>query len=166
MKIVIIIFVLIAIAFTSLLYFGKKHYKHKNVSQKDLARYLEALLERGLNGGFLVIEVPNNKLFIQFSKYFIKNGQAGLQFDFPMAPWSEKYFEQLKRELLKMNLDFSIVSASGVKSRKFIAVDLKRDINSAASFATFVLQSIFGLTKEQTLTLYFENISPKDEKIA
>ncbi len=165
MKLFFILFVLTAVALTCFWYFGRKHYKHKVVPQRDLSRYFEALFTRGFNGGFLVIEVPNSPLFIQFSKYVLKNGHVGLQFDFPMAPWSEKYYELLKQELSKMSFELSTRPTSGSKVREFLTVDLKQDIVSATTLARFVLQSVFGLDRDQTVTLYFENISPKDERI-
>ena len=94
------------VGFVSFWYFGKKPYKHRGLSQENLTEYFEALFARGFNGGNLIIEVPDGPLFIQFSKYIVKKGEVGLQFDFPSMPWSEKYYELLKRELTKKGLRF------------------------------------------------------------
>ena len=112
-----------------------------------------------------MIEVPNSPLFIQFSKYFLGKGRVGLKLDFPLAPWSEKYYERVKQELSKMSLKFSVVPTMETTVREFLTVDLGQDIDQAITLAKMILHSAFGLDQNQTFTLYFDNISHKDENI-
>ncbi len=160
---VIIIVALLAAGLIILWRYGKKPYKHKGLIVNELEKYFTTLLNRGFNGGFLVIEVPKRQLFIQFSKYVGKQGNIGLQFDFPRVGWSENYYELVKNEASKSKFQFSL--QRGSDHTEFITIDLKQDITQAVVLAKLVLQSVFKLDPVARLDLFFGNVSPKDEKI-
>jgi hypothetical protein len=161
----IYIFTVVVIALAVLFYFGEKPWKIKNVSLDELEKYLEALLKRGFNGGFLIMEVPQTSLFVQFSKYIKKKGPTGLQFDFPLAPWSEKYYNRLKSQLSKEKINYSTEEVSGGKVEEFLTVDLEQNIAKAAEVARLTLRSVFELGSGQAVTVYFQHINPKDEEV-
>jgi hypothetical protein len=144
-------------------HYGKKPYKHKGLAVDDLEKYFATLLNRGFNGGFLVIEVPKRPLFIQFSKYIGKQGSIGLQFDFPRVGWSENYYELVKNEASKSKFQFSL--QRGSDHTEFITINLNQDIAQAVVLSKLVLQSVFKLDPATKLNLFFGNVSPKDEKI-
>ena len=116
----------------------------------------------------MVIEIPKTPVFIQFSKYIMKNGCIGLQFDFPLAPWSEEYYEQLKQELQRSGFCYTTGQTRAdeeVLVREFLTVDIKKDVSKAATLARTILRSVFGLHEYSQVTLYFSNVSPKEETI-
>ena len=86
-----------------------------------------------------------------------------MQFDFPKVLWSENYYELVKSEVSKNAFQFSLEKDSDCA--EFIAVDLNQDISRAVALAKLIIQSVFKLNPNTKLDLYFENVSPKDEKI-
>ena len=113
----------------------------------------------------MVIEIPKAPIFIQFSKYILKNGCIGLQFDFPVAPWSERYYEKLKLELEKNGFYYTSKQTRVHEVREFLTVDVKQDVSGAATLARSILRSVFGLHEHSPVTLYFSKVSPKEETI-
>ena len=159
------VLLLTAAAIAGLWYIGRKPYKHRRVPQANLNTYFEALLNRGFNGGVLIIEIPGSPLFLQFSKYIFRDGHVGLRFVFPLAPWSESYYEQVCRELSKRGFDLVTLPTSKGQVSEFLTVDLKQNIAEAVNVARLVIQSVYRLKEDQTLELYFHNVSPKNERI-
>ena len=144
---------------------AKKPFMHKNISQQDLGTFLEVLLFRGYDRGRLFIRIPNDIRFLQFSKYIDKHSSVGLHFDFPLADWSRNYYERLKIALANAGFQFEIKPTGDDRIREFIVVELRQNLESALSLALLVLQDIYGLNQNDPIELYFENVSPKDEKI-
>ena len=144
---------------------AKKPYIHKNISQPALSKFLEVLLFRGYDAGRLFITIPNEKKFLQFSKYIDTNSSAGLRFNFPLADWSRSYYEPLKRALANAGFELDIKPTGDDRIPEFTVVDLKHNLQSALALALLVLKDIYGLNENDLVELYFENVSPKDEKI-
>ena len=144
---------------------GKKPYKHRDISQDHLKQFLEVLLFRGYEGGFLCIEIPDDHRFLQFSKYVAGKDSVGLQFDFPLAAWSRAYFEPLKRILNEERIKFEIQKTVRKAVPEFLLVDVEQDLELALRLAKLTLQSVYGLDESQHVDLYFENVNPRDEKI-
>ena len=138
--------------------------RYRRTVQDDLTRFFKTLFERGYDRGFLVIEAPRGR-FIQFSKYIRRNGNLGLQFDFPLAPWSEKYYETLKKTLYERGIDYEIQSTSDDIVAAFITIDFKNDFTRAMDVAKLVLVEIFVLQPTDKLKLYFHNINARDERV-
>jgi len=144
---------------------AKKPFMHKNISQQDLGTFLEVLLFRGYDRGRLFIRIPNDIRFLQFSKYIDKDSSVGLHFDFPLAEWSTNYYGPLKIALANAGFLFDIKPTGDGRIPEFIVVELKQNSKSALTLALLVLQDIYGLNENDPIELYFENVSPKDEKI-
>lgn len=138
--------------------------RYTRTVQDDLTKFFETLFERGYDRGFLVIEAPRNR-FIQFSKYIRKRGELGLQFDFPLAPWSQKYYETLKKTLYERAIDYEIQSTGEDNVAAFITIDFKTDFTKAMDVAKLVLVQVFLLQPTDKLKLYFHNINPRDERV-
>jgi hypothetical protein len=138
--------------------------RYRRTVQDDLTKFFKTLFERGYDRGFLVIEAPRDR-FIQFSKYIRKKGDLGLQFDFPLAPWSEKYYETLKRTLYERGIDYEIQSTGEDTIAAFISIDCKKDFTKAMDVAKLVLVEVFLLQPTDKLKLYFYNINPRDERV-
>lgn len=144
---------------------AKKPFIHKNISQQSLTKFFEALLFRGHNTGCLFIGIPNETKFLQFSKYIDAQSSVGLRFDFPLADWSRNYYEPLKKALANGGFEFAIKPTGDDRIPEFIVVDLKQNLESALALTLLALRDIFRLNPNELVELYFENVSPKDEKI-
>lgn len=155
-------------------WWGKQPAKHRvNVEQGDFRKYLDVLLRRGYDRGFVIIEAPDRKRFIQFSKYFKHKKQMGLQFDFPNAPWSTQYFEALKNLLNQRDYDYDIQPINPSPKHKlqnqvseFIVVDLMQDLDSASELCKLVLRDVFNLEASETATIWFIGVSLHDETVS
>ena len=154
-------------------WWGKKPVKYRiNLGQGDFQNYLETLLHRGYDRGFMIIEAPDRKRFIQFSKYIKDRKCVGLQFDFPCGPWSAEYFEPLKSLLNRRNYEYEIQKVNPSPKLKlsdqvseFIVVDLKQDLDSASELSRLVLLEIFRIDATDTAIIWFMGISLWDERI-
>lgn len=172
MKYFAIILVTLVIIGYILWQYGKRPAKHKITALSELTKYFKALLYRGYNRGFLVIERPTKDRFIQFSKYITDEGKVGLQFDFPRAHWSTDYCERLKDVLKQRGYQYEVqkIGETGVPGSldlvsEFIEVDLRQDLKAATELARLALLDVLGIKPDEPLILYFVNISPKDERI-
>ena len=164
--------VLIAFGFF-LNWWGKQPAKYRlNIAEGDFRNYIEALLYRGYDRGFMIVEAPDGKRFIQFRKYIKKKNQVGLQFDFPRAPWSAEYVQPLKDSLSQHKFNYEIQHVTPVPKLKpedqvseFIVVDLSQDLDAAVELTKLVLLEIFKLNPSNNVTVWYCNISIHVEKI-
>ena len=162
---VVILLVVVVLAVLAFFWWGKKPHKHRNIAQDQLEEFLEALFYRGYDGGFICIEIPKSRSFIQFSKYMGTRGVVGLQFDFPLADWSKEYYAKLSSVLNDRAVKYEIQSTGEAGVSEFLVVDLKQDVKMASYLAKLVIQDVFDLGKDDCVDLYFENVSPRNEKI-
>jgi hypothetical protein len=154
-------------------WWAKQPARHRiNVAQGNFRLYLEALLYRGYDGGYMIIEAPDRRRFIQFSKYIKNERVAGLQFDFPRAPWSEEYFGPLKALLDRRNYTNEIEKVDPAPKQRlknqvveFLVIDLDQDLDKASELSKLVFLEVFRLNPSDTVTLWFVDVSIHDEKI-
>jgi hypothetical protein len=171
MKYLLISVVILLLTVYLLWQYGKRPARHKVHAQGDFTKFLEALLYRGYDKGFLIIEAPTKERFLQFRKYIKSKGHVGLQFDFPLAPWSTKYYERLKKLLDERGYEYEIdptdtLDAPGSNLvTEFLFLDLKQNLESANELTRLCLLEVFKLKPEETVTLYFVGGSPLEEKI-
>ena len=158
-----------AIGLLALLWhWAKQPRKYKGLQVGDLRRLLTTLLHRGYDGGFLMINVQGpsrDPRFIQFSKY-VGNKKVGLQFDFPLAMWSQPSHERLKQNLSQKGVDFRLEKTFRHDTKEFLTIDLAQDLDMAEKVAEVALFDAFGLDKRALLEAFFVNVSPKDERSA
>jgi len=91
--------------------YGKRPYRYRDVHVRDLRRFLTTLLNRGYQGGLLFLEVRarrGGRRFLQFAKYIGRDGEAGLEFSFPLAPWSRPYYDLLRARLETEAIHFEL----------------------------------------------------------
>jgi hypothetical protein len=146
----------------------KQPVRHR-VEARGLKRYLEALLLRGYTGGLMIVDAPGTaagtRRFIQFAKYIGDDGSGGLQFSFPLAPWSESYYARIKEELHRNRIQYATEETEGGPTVEFILVDLQQDLSQADLLARIVLVNVFGLSLDDCVELYYQGVSPRDEAI-
>ncbi len=155
----------VLVVFVILWQVGKRPYRHRGVSQDGLLKYFSVLLKRGYNGGNMTIETSRRGLFLQFAKYIDAVGVAGLQFDFPHAPWSRQYYPILAAELREAGFEFEVQEVSGGDVSEFLVVDLHKDLEKAQDLVRLSLQRVFGLAPDEAVVLFFRQVSPRDETI-
>mgnify|MGYP001558377768 CR=1 FL=1 len=156
---------LIVAALVLFWFFGRRPYKNKNISQKEIATYIQLLLDRGFDGGVLVIEVPKTHYFVQFSKYIIRPGVVGLRLSFPRAPWSEELFAGMRRLVEEKGYFYRLENVEKGNVSGFLVVDLKTAVDKATELTQLILARIFTLDSLQTVDITCWNISHLDEKI-
>lgn len=143
-------------------HYGKKPYKHLDISQNELEKYLKILLFRGYENGVMYIEVSNN-IKLKFSKYMYEKNLMGIQYSFPLEKWSKTYYDLLKKVLYDNNIKFKIDKNEDDDFFELLIVDLKQDIKWAQNVATVILQDVFALKNSDKVNLYFENVSARNE---
>lgn len=154
-------------------WWGKRPVRYRiNLAQGDFHRYLEVLLYRGYDRGFMIMEAPDRRRFIQFSKYIKNEKNVGLQFDFPRAPWSEEYFGSLKAVLDQRDYEYQIQHVNPSPKHRlenqvseFLVVDLGQYLDKASELSKLVFLEVFKLNPSDTVALWFVHISVHDEKI-
>jgi hypothetical protein len=144
---------------------AKQPYVHRKIAQAEIAKHLEVLLRRGYDRGFLCVRLPRDSRFLQYSKYLGPGNVVGLQFDFPLAKWSQDYYGGVKRLLSDLGLSYETADVANGNIREFIVVDLKQDLSLASDLARRVLTDVYALPAERTVDLFFSGVSPRDEEI-
>jgi hypothetical protein len=142
----------------------KRPLYHKNVTLPEIGIHLRALLKRGYDGGFIIIEDMKSEKFIQFAKYVRENGNIGLESSFPRAPWSEKYYEKLKDFLRSQNIPFLAQPVTSDPVTEFIDIDCHSDIDLAVRLVEGIFCNVFQV-RELSFRVRGENISAKDELV-
>ncbi|HEV8123071.1 MAG TPA: hypothetical protein VGP80_02425 [Gemmatimonadales bacterium] len=133
----------------------------EEIEQGDLARLLGMLLERGYDLGFLVFELPGDERFVEFSKYMKEGRRVGIQLDFPLSPWSEPYYDQVKSLLESRRVPYTVEDTPDGPVREFIQVDFGQDVAAAAATAKDIFDRVFRVDPTVRLTADMEYIAPK-----
>ena len=144
---------LVLIALCGVIWFLRRPPRYRKRVDDDLTKFFKALRDEDYENGFLVIEAPNKKRFIQFARYTRKK-KAGIQFDFPLAPWSEKYYEKLKTVLEDHGIDCETQTTGQATVVSFITVDLKQDLAKAMELSRLVLLEVFKLKPRDRIKIF------------
>jgi hypothetical protein len=131
----------------------------EEIGVNDFRRCLEVLLTRGYDLGFVVFELPGDQRFLEFSKYIKDQTLIGLQLDFPLAPWSEPYYEQVKGLLERKGIPYLVEDTPNGPVREFIQVDLGHDLDRAADLAREIVEQVFRMSPDTRLTADFQQVS-------
>lgn len=150
--------------FLLLITMAKRPHYHKNVTLAQIRIHLEALLKRGYDGGFIIIEDMKSDKFVQFGKYVKEKGNIGLELGFPKAPWSETYYDNFKGFLRSENIRYVTQSVNSKPVTEFIDVDCRTDIDLALRLVKGIFCDVFQI-KEPSFKVRGENISAKDKLI-
>jgi len=113
----------------------------------------------------MFIETPDRKKFLQFRKYIKSRSNVGLEFGFPLAPWSGEYYEKVKESLERKDIDYSIAGTNERVVTEFLLIDLRQDVEKGIEVARLILREVFGLRPDEKISLYFVNVSPREERI-
>jgi len=124
---------------------------------------IHAILKRGYNGGFLVIQPIGSRFFLQFSKYILKKGIYGIELNFPKVSWSEQYYE----ELIKYCKEKGLLYKRQITDSKseFINIDLNQDIEKANLLTRHIFCEILQIDKNTRYSVLLENSHLFDELV-
>jgi hypothetical protein len=159
-----------------------------NIEQGNWRKHLETLLYRGYDRAAMMVEAPDakrlmqfaNSLFIveapaterymQFTKCITDTGVT-IQLQFPRAPWSLQYYDEVQ-ELLKQGEYYYKIWPVRPEDKfapeidQFIVVYLERDLQQAIILTKLILLEIFKLKPSDTALVWFGNVSAdKNKKI-
>ena len=137
----------------------------KSYTTKDFLCLLGVLLDRGFDGGTLVLSLNNSDKFLQYKKYILTDGCYGVRMDFPKADWSSDYFEVLRGYLITESIDYEEVVAKNENELGFISVNLKEDIVFSSKLSCYVFEKIMDADEKASYTACYENVSPWNEVI-
>ena len=160
--ILVAIFGVAAVLAGIFLYRRPKQVEHlEEIGLADLERSLEILLKRGYDLGFVVFELPGDQRFVEFSKYVREETDQGLQLDFPLAPWSEPYYEQVKGLLEGKGIAYKVEDTPDGPVREFIQVDFAQDLGRAATTGRDIFERVFRIDPAARLTADFQHVAAK-----
>jgi len=137
----------------------------RKVPLERIPRYLEMLLKRGHNGALLILTEAGSYRFLQFEKYIRQGGDQGLCMSFPRAPWSERYYEQIKALCLDRGVQISETPGVSTSTREFLDADLKQDVNVAYLLVRDVFLDIFRAPTPWLVNVQTSGISARNESV-
>jgi hypothetical protein len=152
---------LASLAFIILVIVARRPHYHRNLALSQVKTHLEALLKRGYNGGFIIIEDMHSDRFVQLAKYIKKKGDIGIELSFPKAPWSEQYYGKFKEWLRSEKIPFIIQAVDSTPVTEFIDIDCHSNIGMALGLVESIFKDIFKI-REPLLRVRGEKISAKD----
>ena len=159
--ILIAIFGVAAILAGIFLYRRPRPVEHlEEIGLGDLKRCLDILLQRGYDLGFVVFEIPGDQRFVEFSKYVKVAKNRGIQLDFPRAPWSEPYYEQVKSLLEGKGIRYQVEDTPDGPVREFIQVDFGLDLDGAADTGQHIFERVFRVDPSTRVTADFQHVAP------
>lgn len=153
MKILVALAILGVVFYALLWVLARIPVRHRNLSPERLEALLKALLTRGEAGSLLMIEVRGDERFVQFKLYDEPSHGRGIRSDFPRAPWSEPFYEDVATLLRESSRPFDRTPVAGTDVPEFLTQDFRRNVAEAQRFATDVLVRIF-------------RVSPQDDCVA
>jgi hypothetical protein len=160
--ILILIFAAAGLLAWVLLYRRPRPSEHlEEIGLGDFRRLIAMLLERGYDLGFLVFELPGEERFVEFSKYIREGARQGIQLDFPLAPWSEPYYDQVKSLLESRKVSYTVEDTPDGPVREFIQVDFAQDLDRAAAPAREIFERVFRVDPATRLTADMEFVAPR-----
>jgi hypothetical protein len=142
-------------------YFGSKPVKHRNLTPERITTLVEMLLERGADGGALFIKERGGARFVQFAKYVGHAGRVGIQTDFPLAPWSEPFYEGVCRCITKLGLTSREMNTGREDTKRFLTVDFGRNVKQATAFITCVVEEVFALSLVRDCQAHLVGVAPR-----
>ena len=161
------IFIVGSIAVWVLMLWGSKTpFKHRRLDKEKLRRLLRTLLYRGFDSGHLIVSVSKTEKFVQFAKYVVGPNKVGLRMDFPDAPWSREYFDDVREFLSSTGQTFEIEETGRDDTRRFLTIDFSQDVDRAGTIASTILRDVFGADTERDCYAQLDGVRPRgDDRI-
>ena len=155
------VLVLVLVAAVALWKYAGSPLKHRNLSVDQLRKYFDVLIDRGYPNGFMIIEVPQTAIFLQFVKEEGDEQSPKIRCDFPLAPWSREYYVAVARLASELNLSYreTSVGDNPKEVQKFLHNEFGSRIALASRFVSRFLGEVVSLAG-RPLTVYFRGVAP------
>ncbi len=127
---------------------ARQPWRHRNLTPDRLRALLTALLDRGVDGSLLYIDVPRTEKFLQF-RLEVSERQRTIISGFPLAPWSMRHSQQVTRLLEDKRIQYDVSKGEGDEGLDFILVEFGDDVALAQVFASAMLTSVFQVSPER-----------------
>ena len=126
-------------------------------SLDSLKRPIEALVNQGLNGGFLIIRISYSKKFIQLVKYINEENDYWIELAFPRVKWSEQFFKKLEGICIDEKTPYSIEKGRGKDPIDFLHINYDSDSKKAYESVKKILIQVFGVDNKTKIFVRLEN---------
>jgi hypothetical protein len=142
MKIAIIIFALVLVAFFIFIFLRRPDDTMTSIgSIDDLKSIIEKIMKSTKEDAFLIAKVHETSDFIQFT------GDAeGVQLDFPLITDRQRSMEAAFRSVAK-KLNLQIVENRGSGGDTFLDIDIKGNAAEVAVIAKIFMEKLFGANR-------------------
>lgn len=151
-----VLLVIAAIIIIRILYKLPEAYKAVGHKYEALKYYLEILLNRGYDKGFLIIRIKSSKKFIQIRKYVNSIDEYGIELGFPKAKWSLEYFKDLEDMCIQNNINYEYVYEEPLD---FIYIDFNSNIEYAYNTIKKILIEIFNQNENSRFFIRMDRIA-------
>jgi hypothetical protein len=138
-----------ALLYGTLSVLSKIPMRHRNLTPERVRALLLTLATRGEEGSFLLLRIRSDERFIQFKRYGSTRGDWGLRSDFPNAPWSRMYFDQVHDLAEKGGYEYARTRTTEGDVAEFLTLNFGQDIQAAVEFATTVSSQIYAVSLER-----------------
>ncbi|MGH7658318.1 MAG: hypothetical protein ACREL6_08785, partial [Gemmatimonadales bacterium] len=135
------------------------------VTWEQIPEYLERLLRRGYDAGFVAFTIPGEERFVSVTKYLRETGEGGLEFDFPRSAWSSRYYDPLRRLLEERGRKVEIVKTPEGPVEEYLRVDCGGDAADAAALVRLVLEDVFAYPPGSPLVAEQQQVAARAEMI-
>src|SRR5262245_38050431 len=112
--------------------------RFNNVDEAGVASAVRLLLDSGYDGATLLLHDMESERFVQFRKYIIRSGEYGIETHFPLASWSQQYYQSVITLLKTKDIPFEILSANVRPTTEFIRVDFGPNVDQAVDWTVGV----------------------------
>lgn len=135
------------------------------VTREEIPDYLDQLLRRGYDAGFVAFAIPGEERFISVAKYLRDNGEAGLEFDFPKSDWSAGYYDSLRNLLQAKGYRVEVVTTPEGPVDEYLRVDCGQSVSDAATLVLLVLTDVFKYPPDRPLVAEVQQVAGRAEMI-
>jgi len=140
------------------LHYGALPARHGNLTPGHLTSLITALLNQGYSGGTLTFQVRKRDAFLQMMKY-VGRKRSGIQLDFPLARWSENYYDRARTVLAARGIGFVEENTGRTDTKSFLTVDFGTDVSVATRVVRLLAGEVLGVDMEHDMVAYFQNVS-------
>jgi len=130
---------------------------HKNVKLENLREYLEIFYFRGFHNSYIVVDIMERNVFVQFSKYLSEENKIQIECDFPIFGWSKKFEPELKHLLKEKGYEFVRFNYSE-ENGYGLKINPGKNFESLLKFTRLILLELFELKEDEKLSIEYFGI--------
>lgn len=137
---------------------GQKPVIHRGVSDAELPRYFDVLLQRGVSGGQMFVRIEGTgSAVLPFTKY--ASGVAnGIRLTLPLTTGAEAFYESATAAVRAGGFPVRIEEPPDDRSQQWAVVDVGSDLDEASRLVKVVLQA--RSPGEKAVDIWFKRVGP------